>query len=122
MRALGRTLVVATSAKREELAPLLAVAGISDLVDGATSSDDAVRSKPDPDIARGAIARSGFDADQLVMLGDTPYDVEAATRAGGRVAAFRCGGWNDRALVGAAAVYDGPADLLNRYARSILAR
>lgn len=121
MRSLGLTLVVATSAKREELAPLLAIAGITDLIDGATSSDDAARSKPDPDIVQGAVARSGFEADELVMLGDTPYDVEAATRAGVRVVAFRCGGWNDRSLVGAAAVYDGPADLLNRYARSILA-
>ncbi len=121
MRAQGLTLVVATSAKRVELAPLLAVAGVADLLDGATSADDVARSKPDPDIVHAAVARSGHGAGELVMIGDTPYDVEAARRAGVRVVAVRCGGWDDAALTGAAAIYDGPADLLNRYERSILA-
>ncbi|MND03500.1 hypothetical protein D3C83_233500 [compost metagenome] len=48
------------------------------------------------------------------MIGDTPYDVESAARAGVRVLAFRCGGWSDADLAGAAAVYDGPWDLVAR--------
>jgi phosphoglycolate phosphatase-like HAD superfamily hydrolase len=46
------------------------------------------------------------------MIGDTPYDVVAGSRAGVRVIAFRCGGWGDEDLRGAAAIYDGPWDLL----------
>lgn len=46
------------------------------------------------------------------MIGDTPYDVEAAQRAGVRIIAFRCGGWTDVNFDGAVAIYDGPADLL----------
>ncbi len=48
------------------------------------------------------------------MIGDTPYDVEAAQRAGVAVIGFRSGGWNDDDLKGAIAIYDGPADLLER--------
>jgi phosphoglycolate phosphatase-like HAD superfamily hydrolase len=48
------------------------------------------------------------------MIGDTPYDVEAASRAGVKTIAFRCGGWDDQALRGAIAIYDGPWDLLAR--------
>jgi phosphoglycolate phosphatase-like HAD superfamily hydrolase len=51
------------------------------------------------------------------MLGDTPYDVEAAGRSGVRTVALRCGGWREQELTaaGALAVYDNPADLLARY-------
>jgi phosphoglycolate phosphatase-like HAD superfamily hydrolase len=56
------------------------------------------------------------------MIGDTPYDIEAAQQAGVRIIGFRSGGWTDSELSGATAVYDGPADLENRYESSILAR
>jgi phosphoglycolate phosphatase-like HAD superfamily hydrolase len=52
------------------------------------------------------------------MLGDTPYDVKAASRAGVRCVALRCGGWDDEALGAATAVYDDAADLLARYTES----
>jgi phosphoglycolate phosphatase-like HAD superfamily hydrolase len=55
------------------------------------------------------------------MIGDTPYDVEAADRAGIRTVAFRCGGWDDHALRGAIAIYDGPWDLLAKLDESPLA-
>ena len=119
LRDRGLTLVVASSARREELGPLLRLVGVEALLDGTTSADDAARSKPDPDIVVSAVERAGLDADELVMLGDTPYDVEAATRAGVRTVAFRCGGWDDPSLRGATAIYDGPQDLLNRYEQSI---
>lgn len=122
MRADGLTLVAASSAKADELGPLLSLVGTGDLLQAATSSDDAERSKPDPDIVKAAMRRTGLPAGELVMLGDTPYDVEAATRAGIRIIALRCGGWNDDGLRGAAAIYDGPADLLARYDESMLAR
>ena len=122
MRADGLTLVAASSARADELRALLDVAGARGLLAAATSADDAARSKPDPDIVEEAARRSGHQPSELVMLGDTPYDVEAAGRAGVRVIAFRCGGSRDDALRGAAAIYDGPADLLARYDDSLLAR
>ncbi len=52
------------------------------------------------------------------MLGDTPYDIEAAHKAGIRTVALRCGGWTDTDLRGAVAVYADPADLLAHLAES----
>jgi phosphoglycolate phosphatase-like HAD superfamily hydrolase len=55
------------------------------------------------------------------MIGDTPYDLEAAARARVPAIAFRCGGWwNDSAFEQAVGVYDDPADLVARYAGSVL--
>jgi hypothetical protein len=54
------------------------------------------------------------------MIGDTPYDVEAARRARLDAIAFRSGGWKDQDLRGAVAIYDGPADLLERLDESAL--
>ena len=67
-----------------------------------------------------ALDGAGFSADEAVMLGDTPYDIESASGAGVRVIAFRSGGWDDADLGGAIATYDGPADLLAQYDRSPL--
>ena len=52
------------------------------------------------------------------MVGDTPYDIEAAAGAGVRTVAFRSGGWTDAGLAGAIAWYAGPWDLLERFATS----
>ena len=117
----GFTLVAASSAKRKELKPLLEVAGGAWLLDEQTSSDDADASKPDPDIIHAALERAGAPPSDAVMIGDTPYDVEAAARAGVATIAFRCGGWNDDQLRGAIAIYDGPADLLAQLDSSPLA-
>jgi len=84
-------------------------------MEATTSSDDAERSKPDPDIVAAALKRTGRAKHEAIMIGDTPYDVEAALRAGINIIALRSGGWQDRDLKGALAVYDDPADLLNHY-------
>jgi phosphoglycolate phosphatase-like HAD superfamily hydrolase len=115
MKERGLELVVASSAKRDELEKLLTIVGAEDLIEGATSSDDAPKSKPDPHIVEAALERIGLPADRVVMLGDTPYDVESAASAGVGVIALRCGGWDDADLKGAVAVYDDPADLLAQY-------
>jgi len=49
------------------------------------------------------------------LLGDTPYDIEASSKAGIRVVALRCGGWGDADLGGAVQIYDDPADLLAHF-------
>ena len=117
----GLTLVAASSAKKDELGPLLAIAGADDILDAATSSDDAEESKPDPDIVQAALKQAKARPEHAIMIGDTPYDIEAAGRAGVRVIAFRSGGWNDPDLKGAVAIYDGPADLLAHLSESPLA-
>ena len=119
LKARGLTVVAASSAKRTELHRLLQLAGADALLDGATSSDDAEESKPDPDIVHAALERANAPA-AAIMIGDTPYDLEAAARAGVRAIAFRCGGWSDANLPGAAAIYDGPWDLLARLDESPL--
>jgi phosphoglycolate phosphatase-like HAD superfamily hydrolase len=118
----GYVLAVASSAKEDELDPLLEIAGVSDLIPKRTSSDDADHSKPDPDIVVAAVKRAKVDHSRAVMIGDTPYDVAAAKRAGIEIAGVECGGWTREALAGAVEVYRDPADLLGRYASSIFAR
>lgn len=116
----GMTVVAASSAKQDELEPLLEIAGAKDVMDGWTSSDDAEESKPEPDIVHAALRKAGATPRQAVMIGDTPYDVAAALRAGVRVIAFRSGGWPDGDLAGADEIYDGPAELLARLEESML--
>jgi HAD superfamily hydrolase (TIGR01509 family) len=118
----GLKAIVATSAKDDELKGLLKAAEVDDLMEEKATASDVKRSKPDPDIVEAAIEESGLPSSNAVMIGDTPYDVEAATRAGVRIIAFRSGGWGDASLKGAAQIYDGPADLLAHYDASLLGR
>ncbi len=111
-KALGLKLVVATSANERDVTPLLKIAKVDDLVETRTSSSDAERSKPDPDILQVALARAGCKPHEAIMLGDTPYDLESARKAGVASVAVRSGGWKDRDLAGAAAIYNDVADLL----------
>jgi HAD superfamily hydrolase (TIGR01509 family) len=112
------TLIVATSASGNELGELLEVAGVADLMDATTSSTDAAESKPDPDIVQAAVRKSGIDPDDLIMLGDTPYDVQAAIGAHVKLVGLLCGGWSKEELSGAVAIYDDPRDLLRWYDQS----
>ena len=118
----GLRLAVASSSKGEELQEFLKRAKVDDLIEIVTSSDDARRSKADPDIVAAALSRMGLKAAEVVMIGDTPYDVESAARVGISTIAFRSGGWADQELKGAIAVYDGPADLVARFDSSSLGR
>jgi HAD superfamily hydrolase (TIGR01509 family) len=120
LRASGLRLVVASSATDVELDALL-VCGGDKLIDARISADDADNSKPDPDIVKAALDKTALGPHEAVMLGDTPCDVAAASKAGVAVIAFRCGGWTDADLKGALAVYDDPADLLAHYDTSPLA-
>jgi HAD superfamily hydrolase (TIGR01509 family) len=113
LRRARKDLVIATSADEQEMAALLAQAGVADLIPERTSADDASRSKPDPQIVRAALRRAGSRPETTVMIGDTPYDIEAAHRAGIPAIALRCGGyWTDAAFHGALAIFDHPAALL----------
>lgn len=120
MRVQGLKLAIASSSEKDELKALLQVAGASDLVQEVTSSSDASRSKPDPDVMQVTLQRIGLPANQVLMLGDTPYDIEAAAKVGVGTIALRCGGWTDPELKGALAIYNDPADLLDHYDTSPL--
>ena len=122
VRSSGLKAIVATSAKDEELQGLLKAAHVDDLMQERATSSDAKRSKPDPDVVLAAIEESGISPDHLVMIGDTPYDIEAAAKANVRAIAFRCGGWSDEELGDAAEIYDGPANLLGKYESSLIGR
>ena len=122
LRQHGVTTIVATSAGDDEVAALLARANVADLLQARASKDDAARSKPDPDIVHAALSRADAEADGAVMVGDTPYDVEAANRAGIPAIALRCGRtWPDVDLAGAIAIFDDPAALLDHW-QGIVAR
>lgn len=114
----GLKLMVASSAKKTELKTLLEAAQVDDLLQEATTSNDAENSKPDPDIIQAALQKIGLPPNQVVMVGDTPYDLEAASRTGIKLLAVRCGGWPDKDLTGAIEIYDDPADILNNYETS----
>lgn len=121
MTAQGLRLVVATSANEQDLEALLERAGVTELVDDSTSASEVDESKPDPDVVTEALEKAGVEPEDVVMIGDTPYDVEAAGRASVALIGVRCGGWSDDALAGAIALYDDPADLLTHYDDSPLA-
>jgi len=120
MRDAGLTLAVATSAPSEEMKVLLDRAGIADLLRDTASASDAESSKPDPDIVHAALKKLGLPPGETVMLGDTPYDIQAAGKAGVGVIALRCGGFSDEDLQGALAIYDDAADLLAHFEESPL--
>lgn len=120
MREQGLKLAIATSAQPDELRPLLQIVGAADLIEDKTSSKDAQSSKPDPDVMQVTLKKIGYPANEVVMIGDTPYDIEAARKVGVGTIAFRCGGWSDSDLAGAIAIYNDPADLLAHYDSSPL--
>jgi HAD superfamily hydrolase (TIGR01509 family) len=106
-------LIIATSADDREMTSILKQAGVDDLIPSRTTKDDAPASKPDPDIVHAALARSWARPEQTLLVGDTPYDIEAADRAGIGAIALRCGGyWPDSSLSGALKIFDHPQALL----------
>ncbi|MHC2722274.1 HAD family hydrolase [Bradyrhizobium diazoefficiens] len=120
----GRRIAVASSAKKDELAKYLDIAGIADLVDVTTSSDDVKESKPAPDIFEVALGKLGIGGADAVAIGDTPYDAEAAGKAGIRTIGVLCGGFTEASLrqAGCVEVRHGPATLLACFADSALAK
>lgn len=108
-------IVLASSAKKDELGFYKQVCGIDDIVRKETSSDDAERSKPHPDIFEAALALlPSISKNDIVVVGDTPHDAEAARRAGLRTIGVLCGGFAEEDLrdAGCVAIFHDPADLL----------
>ena len=120
----GWKLALASSAKEEELESYKKICRVSDLLDTETSSDDAKESKPHPDIFQAAMKRLGrIPPPDCVVVGDSPYDAEAAGKAGIRAIGFLCGGFSEETLrqAGCKMVYQDATDLLRHYEKSIFA-
>jgi HAD superfamily hydrolase (TIGR01509 family) len=121
----GKKIVLASSAKGAEVEYHMGVIGARDLITDTTSADDVEHSKPCPDIFAAAMEKvSPLTAEQVLVVGDTPYDVRAAKKLGIRVIGFRSGGLPEENLTeaGADEIYDGPEHLLRSYEDSLLSR
>ena len=124
VRNAGQTVALASSGKADEVENYQKILGITDLVDVVTTSDDADRSKPHPDIFEAVLKKlPGLPKDAVMVIGDTPYDAQAAAGAGLSTIGVLCGGFPEAELsaAGCIAIYRDPQDLLDGYARSPLA-
>jgi HAD superfamily hydrolase (TIGR01509 family) len=110
----GHTVVLASSAKQDELDHYLDLLDARDLADEWTSSADVEQTKPQPDLVQSALSKAGGDANGAVMVGDTPWDIKAASQAGVGTLAVRTGGFGVEELreAGAIALFESVAELL----------
>jgi HAD superfamily hydrolase (TIGR01509 family) len=120
LRREGYEIALASAAHEDALCALLEIADIADLIDDRARPPKPDASKPDPATIEVALARVDVDRSRVVLIGDTPYDVEAARAAHIDVIGFLTGGYSAEALAGAVAVYRGPSELLARWAESPL--
>ena len=111
LKARGFAVVLATSAKEEELDHYLDLLEVRGVVDGWTTSADVAETKPEPDVVRAALAKGGGGS--AVMVGDTTWDVIAAARAGLPTVCLTTGGFAAQELdeAGAVAVFDSLPNL-----------
>jgi HAD superfamily hydrolase (TIGR01509 family) len=109
----GHTVVLASSAKQDEVDVYLDLLDARELADAWTTSADVEQTKPAPDLVQAALDRSDDDADSAVMIGDTPWDVQAAQKAGVETITVVTGGFSEQQLTeaGAVAVYESVAQL-----------
>jgi HAD superfamily hydrolase (TIGR01509 family) len=117
----GRAIVLASSAKQQELDHYLDLLDVRDLADAWTSSADVAQTKPEPDLVHAALEKAG-DVESAVMLGDTVWDVEAAGRAGVETVCVLTGGFAEQELreAGAVEVYESVRELRERLHESRL--
>jgi HAD superfamily hydrolase (TIGR01509 family) len=123
--AAGQKVVLASSASAPELEHYLDLLDARDLVSETTSADDVANTKPAPDIFATALSKvAPLGPDEVLVVGDTPYDIEAAAKCGIAAVGLRSGKFSDAVLLeaGAIAIYDDVAALLADYDASPLAR
>lgn len=120
----GHVVALASSASEGELDHYCKLLDLAGLVDVTTTIDDVGNSKPAPDIFTVALRKAkDVEAADVVVVGDSPFDMQAARTCGMTAVAVRSGGFDDAALTeaGATAIYDDAADLLRRFDASPLA-
>jgi HAD superfamily hydrolase (TIGR01509 family) len=120
----GWRVVLASSAKDDELSAMRAALDAEAAIDAVTGASDVESSKPAPDLVEQALARAGVPPERAVFVGDTRWDVEAAARAGVPCIGMLSGGWSRAELeqAGAVEVYEGPAELLGKLDGSVLSQ
>ena len=97
----GFRVVLASSAKDDEVDHYVELLEAEDLYDGRTSAGDVEATKPEPELIEVAIDKAGTG--DAVMVGDSVWDIEAANRAGLRTIGVLCGGFGEAELTGAGA-------------------
>jgi HAD superfamily hydrolase (TIGR01509 family) len=114
LRRAGSRVVLASSAKQEEVDRYIELLDAAELVDGWTTSADVEATKPDPDLVHAALDK--LNGDQAVMVGDTPWDVKAARAAGVDTIAVLTGGFAAAELnkAGAVAIFESVRELCER--------
>jgi HAD superfamily hydrolase (TIGR01509 family) len=116
LKARGHTVVLASSAKEDEVEHYLDLLDAHELADDWTTSADVESTKPAPDLVSAALEKAGAPPEEAVMVGDTPWDVKAAAKAGVGTLAVRTGGFAISELeeAGAQAVFDSVTELCER--------
>lgn len=120
-----KRIALASSAAEDELAAYKKITDIEDLIETETSADDAEKSKPHPDIFKAALDLLGeTNPAEVIVVGDTPYDAEAAGKIKLRTIGVLCGGFPEAELdaAGCVAIYRDPSDLLAHYDESPIAQ
>jgi HAD superfamily hydrolase (TIGR01509 family) len=116
LRDRGHSVVLASSAKEDEVDVYLDLLGAREVVDAWTTSADVESTKPAPDLVHAALEKTGDAPTEAVMVGDTPWDVEAASKAGVETITVITGGFSEQELTeaGAVAVFESVSELLER--------
>jgi HAD superfamily hydrolase (TIGR01509 family) len=116
LRNRGHRVVLASSARSDEVNHYLDMLDAREIADGWTTSADVERTKPAPDLVHAALELVDDGAGSAVMVGDTPWDVKSAAEAGVETIAVITGGFSEQELseAGAVAVFESVADLLER--------
>jgi HAD superfamily hydrolase (TIGR01509 family) len=120
MQESGIRVSLASSADKDQLDAYKKIANIEDLVEKSSSADDAKRSKPHPDIFEATLKKLGLSPTEVLALGDTPYDAEAAGQASILTVGVTTGGWSEKELLeaGCIEVYEDVEDLLANFEQS----
>ena len=124
LRERGHSVVLASSAKEDEVDVYLDLLDAREVVDAWTTSADVESTKPAPDLVQAALEKTGDAPDEAVMVGDTPWDVKAASEAGVETITVITGGFSEQQLTeaGAVAVFESVAELLERLDETRLKR
>lgn len=119
----GKRIALGSSGNGDEVTHYAELAQIGELFETQTTKSDVDHSKPRPDVFLSALNLLGTPVEETIVVGDTPYDIQAAKKASLQTIGLRCGGFPEDELraFGAIAIYDDPADLLESYQRSPLA-
>lgn len=109
----GNMVVLASSAKEQEIEHYVDLLDAREIVDAWTTSADVEQTKPKPDLVHAALEKVGGRSEDALMIGDTVWDVEAAARAGVETLAVLTGGFSEQELrdAGARDVYTSVDEL-----------